>query len=312
MCKTRKCPAVTVGIFSVLTLLLGIAMIVLSIRFTTSNFSKDVKALGNYQSMAFYMLLAGAITAVLTGICGIILCAKRFPIICNIAVGFFFLCGFLLLFVNGLAIAAVSNTKIETLNAFCQAPADNQGFIVKKIRDVIDEVDTSIGGIVSQLMCSSTCPCTPNSNQTQWTNLDRATLDSHNRTLAWKFDGANSTSFNTFTACWDSFLAGNSTIVDKTDVKQYQAVAEESAFKTGVKFIKFFESQFKCSGLCRSSLFYWSRNVSDGRPVVTCMQYLKDAISSNLTYLGIVSIVAGLLTFFSFLVQYCLWKKYDD
>lgn len=177
MCKTRKCPAVTVGIFSVLTLLLGIAMIVLSIRFTTSNFSKDVKALGNYQSMAFYMLLAGAITAVLTGICGIILCAKKFPIICNIAVGFFFLAGFLLLFVNGLAIAAVSNTKIETLNAFCDAPADNQGFIIKKIRTVIDEVDTNIGGIVTKLMCSSQCPCTTNSNQTQWTTLDKQTLE---------------------------------------------------------------------------------------------------------------------------------------
>jgi hypothetical protein len=117
--------------------------------------------------------------------------------------------------------AVIAPAKIETLNAFCEAPAENQGFIVRKIRDVIDEVDTTIGGYVTKLMCSSQCPCTSNSNQTQWTNLDKNTLDSFNRTLAWKFDGTNSTSYNTFIDCWDAVIAGNSTIVNKTDVDQY-------------------------------------------------------------------------------------------
>lgn len=125
MCKERKCPARTVGAFSIITLLLGIAMIVLSIRFTTSGFSKDIKALGNYANKAFLMLLAGAIIAVVTGICGIIICAKPIHWFFNIIIGFFFLIGFLLLFVNGLAISAVSNTKIETLQAFCTMPTNN-------------------------------------------------------------------------------------------------------------------------------------------------------------------------------------------
>jgi len=114
-----------------MTLLLGIAMIVLAIRFTTSDFSKDLKALGNYQNIAFLMLLAGAIIAVVTGICGIVVCFRRVPIFFNIVVGFFFLIAFLLLFVNGIAIGGISATRIETLQKFCDAPTNDQGFIVK-------------------------------------------------------------------------------------------------------------------------------------------------------------------------------------
>ena len=89
------------------------------------------------------MLLAGAIIAVLTGVCGIIVCArKHVNIVFNIFIGFFFLIGFLLLFVNGLAISAVSNTKVETLQAFCTMPTNNQGFIVKTLRGVINDVDS--------------------------------------------------------------------------------------------------------------------------------------------------------------------------
>lgn len=137
MCKSRKCPGFTLGFFSIVTLLLGIAMIVLSIRFTTSGFSKDLKALGNYQNKAFLMLLAGAIIAVVTGVCGIIVCFRRVPILVNIVVGFFFLISFLLLFVNGIAIGGISTTKIETLQKFCDAPTTDQGFIVKQVRKVI-------------------------------------------------------------------------------------------------------------------------------------------------------------------------------
>lgn len=75
--------------------------------------------------------------------------------------------------------------------------------------------------------------------------------------------------------------------------------------------MQFFEEQFKCSGLCKTALFYWTRPLSDGRPTQTCMLYLKEAISNNLTYLGIVSVISGICVLFAFLVQYCLWKKYE-
>lgn len=161
MCKSRKCPGFTLGFFAVGTLLLGIAMVVLSVRFSTSGFSKDVKVMGNYQNAAFYMLLAGAIVAILTGVCGIIVCARRVNIFFNIITGAFFLIAFLLLFVNGIAIAFVSNTKPETLQKFCSASTADQGFIVQKIKTVLSEVDDNIGGLATQNMCSVGCPCAP-------------------------------------------------------------------------------------------------------------------------------------------------------
>ena len=87
--------------------------------------------LGSYQNAGFYMLLAGAIVAVLTGVCGIIVCRKRAPIWFNIIIGLFFLCSFLLLLVNGLAIAFVSNTSYDTLQKFCNEPSGDQSFVVK-------------------------------------------------------------------------------------------------------------------------------------------------------------------------------------
>lgn len=60
---------------------------------------------------------------------------------------------------------------------------------------------------------------------------------SYNRTLAWNFQGTEEKSFDSFVDCWDSILAGNSTVVNQDDVDKYAAVAEEKAFQTGVKFI---------------------------------------------------------------------------
>lgn len=94
-------------------------------------------------------------------------------------------------------------------------------------------------------------------------------------------------------------------------MESYQKLVATNAYKTGLKFMNFFEAKFKCSGVCKPALFYWTRPLSDGRPTQTCMFYLKDAIKNNLTYLGIVSIISGGFTLFAFLTQYCLWKKYD-
>lgn len=134
----------------------------------------------------------------------------------------------------------------------------------------------------------------------------------HNRTLAWNFVATDKDKpFNNFGDCMAAILAGNQTAFDKSDLESYKELAKTKTYETGLKFMKFFEAQFKCSGICKPALFYWTRPISDGRPTQTCMIYLKDAIKNNLTYLGIVSIVAGGFTLFAFLIQYCLWKKYE-
>ena len=205
MCQSRKCPGMTLGFFSVITILFGVAMVILSIRFSTSNFSSEVGVLGNYQNSAFYMLLIGSIVAVLTGVCGVVVCVKRVPIICNMLVGLFFLIAFLLLFVNGIAIAAVSNTKEETLQQFCNAgDQESKGFIVSRIREVVDEVDVTLGDVINDNMCSAYCPC-QHLNNTEWSLKTSAELESkYGRTNAFVFDAAirGATSYPTFLECF--------------------------------------------------------------------------------------------------------------
>jgi hypothetical protein len=98
---------------------------------------------------------------------------------------------------------------------------------------------------------------------------------------------------------------------DSKSLQSYQDLAKTKTFQTGLKFLEFFEQQFKCSGICKTALFYWTRPLSDGIPKNTCLLYLKEQIKDNLTYLGIVSVVAGIMSLFAFLVQYCLWRKFD-
>jgi hypothetical protein len=111
MCfESRKCPAMIVGIFSVVALILGLLMVVLSVKFNTNDFATEVDALGDYQNTAFYMLLGGSLVAVGAGICGICVCLKKQMFCCNVITGLFLMIAFLFLFISGIVITGVSNT----------------------------------------------------------------------------------------------------------------------------------------------------------------------------------------------------------
>jgi hypothetical protein len=47
-------------------------------------------------------------------------------------------------------------------------------------------------------------------------------------------------------------------------------------------------------------------------PSATCLSYLKEEIGSSLTYLGVASIVVGIVILLIFICQYALWCKYED
>jgi small neutral amino acid transporter SnatA (MarC family) len=79
-----------------------------------------------------------------------------------------------------------------------------------------------------------------------------------------------------------------------------------------MKFITFFEEKWTCSGICSSSMFYYTLPMSAGPPTETCLTYMKDEIQNNLTYMGMASLLCGIVMIVTWLCQYLLWKKYDD
>ncbi len=77
------------------------------------------------------------------------------------------------------------------------------------------------------------------------------------------------------------------------------------------EFLLYFEKTFKCSGLCKKPLFFYSLPLSEGMPKDPCLKKLKGAFNSNIGAIGVVSLIAGIFTSTSWIVQYCLWKKFE-
>lgn len=73
-------------------------------------------------------------------------------------------------------------------------------------------------------------------------------------------------------------------------------------------FVKYFEGTFTCSGICSSSMFYYTLPMSQGPPTTTCLTHMKTVIADNLTYYGITATVSGIILVLTFLANYLLCK----
>jgi len=120
--------------------------------------------------------------------------------------------------------------------------------------------------------------------------------------------------YKTFSACFDDLRDGkrNTAQVPEAEAKEYQDKYNKEEFQQAMKFITFFEKKWTCSGICSSSMFYYTLPMSDGPPKETCLLHMKDEIQNNLTYMGMASLLCGLVMIVTWLCQYLLWKKYDD
>lgn len=62
----------------------------------------------------------------------------------------------------------------------------------------------------------------------------------------------------------------------------------------GFEFLKSFETQYKCAGLCYTPLFYLSKPLTDGPPTQSCDTAFINAVAGN-TAVGGVAVVTGLI-----------------
>jgi len=66
--------------------------------------------------------------------------------------------------------------------------------------------------------------------------------------------------------------------------------------------MEWLENSYNCSGVCKTALFYVTLDLSEGRPMDTCSMALKDEVKSNLTYMGIVVLVTGIVMLIAWVV----------
>ena len=76
-------------------------------------------------------------------------------------------------------------------------------------------------------------------------------------------------------------------------------------------WIAWYEDTYDCAGICKVAAFYWTKNPATSRPSQSCINSLKDDITTPFLGLGVATMICGFLLFFIFIMQYCLWKSYD-
>lgn len=84
---------------------------------------------------------------------------------------------------------------------------------------------------------------------------------------------------------------------------------ESGEFQKTKDWIEFFEKEYECAGICEVALFTWISNVDTGKPQKSCVSSVKDDLTASFMGLGITTLISGILLFFIWLCQYCLWKK---
>ena len=77
-------------------------------------------------------------------------------------------------------------------------------------------------------------------------------------------------------------------------------------------YIKFFEQEYTCAGICTPALFYFYVDVTEGVPSGSCLLSIQDDLKSSLLGVGGAALASGIFLFFTFIFQYCLWRKYDN
>lgn len=102
-----------------------------------------------------------------------------------------------------------------------------------------------------------------------------------------------------------------SAVISDTNM-DYDDVPTGEIVENGFELLKYFESKYVCSGICTPSLFYYSLELETGIPNSSCLTYLKDEIGDSMTYLGVTSLIVGILMCLVFAAQYMLWCKYED
>ena len=86
--------------------------------------------------------------------------------------------------------------------------------------------------------------------------------------------------YKTFKDCFDDIRSGkrDKDQISAKDVKEYKEKFESEEFQGAMSFITYFEKSFSCSGICSSSMFYYTLSLSMGPPNTTCLAHMKEKV----------------------------------
>lgn len=153
-CKKRQCPANTVGLLSVIMLLVAIGMTLLSVKFL--ELSTFTEFLHRDLRKAYMLMFAGCGVSVVTGLFGIVIFSVKRVIWCNIVFSLFVLVSGILLLINGLHLTALLRHK-DLPGYFCEKSLKGTGssmFTIGVISNSLNRIQENTFDLATMNMCT--------------------------------------------------------------------------------------------------------------------------------------------------------------
>jgi len=313
----RKTPVRCIMCLSICAVIASIVMIIFAALITNSDIldqiGKEDADIKDAKNRVFIVLLIFALSTMLIG--GLGFCFKCIKNRC-----FAFLYGLILLptwlavlIIGFVAVAAAAMSK-TALTDTCNRLANDYQYTYStsyggSTQEVTYSFDIyeSIG--INKWMCTTECPCEPNAS-VMYSNIDFSLYKSaENRGNVASIITAPTGSVVTYKNCIAN-AADPVTSADefKTFAKNFRSQTDYDGL---VKWMDWFEDTYDCAGICNVAAFYWTKNPAIARPNQSCISSLKEDITTPFLGLGIATVICGILLFFIFIMQYCLWRSYD-
>jgi hypothetical protein len=301
MCfEKRKTPVCIIAVLSVITLLAGILMIAFAFMFTNSaileNIGKEDKTVKDGKDLIFMILLIFSLSTIVIGGLGFLFkCVKNRCFACTY--GIVLLPTWIVVLVVGLLALAAAVTSEEAIQSTCltiNSDYKRQYGTAGSEVTISFDIYSALG--MNEYMCRQEhCPCAPGAWSASWNDSPLSpqlnfagTIKSYKECMT-NPPATSSTDFK-------NFASGFTSQADYSDVSAW---------------ISFFEDEYDCAGICTPAQFYWGKSIESGRPTQSCIGKMKDSISSPFKGLAVATIICGIFLFFIFIMQYCLWRKYD-
>ena len=215
--KSRKTPAIIVFILAMLGVVAGIAMIYFSIALNNSEFFDKIGELDdlqedinfdNIRTLIFGILLAFSLISLIAAACGMLACKiKHRCFTCTY--GIFLLPIWLVVFIVGAVSVWLANTAPDLIQDACETLIDNFNDAVNDNLNSGSSSSIPAGALqgcdketydsdikfnlevyesmkIDKEMCSINCPCIPNENSSDWTDISTASIG---RCRDWNFLG---------------------------------------------------------------------------------------------------------------------------
>jgi hypothetical protein len=144
-------------------------------------------------------------------------------------------------------------------------------------------IKAQYGPSVDNTMCSTTCKCASDTTAAVKAQFTGSPLRTGGAT---SFDWSGT--YTTYEQCFNAISAAQGSAAGAT------TGAKDFFLNGGFQFLKSFEKQYDCAGLCYTPLFYLTKPLSVGPPTTSCDAAFIASVAGN-TGVGAIALVTGFI-----------------